>query len=225
MTTLRNQTSTTVERSTGSRDLVRTAGWVGLVGPAIFYAVILFQYALRRGEYDAIAEPISGLGAGSLGWIQGVNFAVFGVLTIVFAVGLHRAIAPSRRGVLGPALIGVTGVGLITAAVFPLQRDAAGVLYDPGLHVVGGVMFFFGGVLAAATLVPRLRRDDRWRSLVPYTVTVAVVLAIMLPVVGIFARPEDAPLHDYGGVLQTVITAFRLPWQMVLGLWILRTTE
>jgi len=42
------------------------------------------------------AEPVSALEAGPNGWIQQVNFVVFGLVLLVFAVGLNRAI-PSAR--------------------------------------------------------------------------------------------------------------------------------
>lgn len=225
MRTLKHQAPTPTRRATGPAGIVRAAGRSGFVGPLLFFAVVAVQYILRAGEYDAIAEPISGLGAGPLGWLQSVNFAVFGVLTLVFALGLHRALAPSRLGGLGPVLIGVTGVGLLWASVFPLQRDASGILYDPGLHAVGGTLFFVLGALSVAATTPRMYRDERFRGLVPYSVTVAVLLLLSLPVVAILAIPDGAPLHGYGGVLQLAILALRFPWQIAVASRMLRTAE
>lgn len=224
MRTLETQTTTPTHRA-GPDRLVRAAGRAGIVGPLLFSAVVVIQYILRAGEYDAIVEPISGLGAGTLGWVQSANFAVFGVLTLVFALGLHRAMAPSRLGRLGPALIAVTAVGLLWASVFPLQRNEAGVLYDPGLHAVGGTLFFVVGALGVAATTPRMRRDDRWRSLVPYSVTVAALLILTLPVVAVLAFPENAPLHGYAGLLQLAILALRFPWQITVAGRMLRIAD
>jgi len=49
-----------------------------------------------------MAETVSTLEAGPHGSLQQVNFVVFDLLTIVFAVGLHGAVAPSRRGFARP---------------------------------------------------------------------------------------------------------------------------
>ena len=89
---------------------------------------------LRRGEYDTLAEQVSALEAGPHGWIQQINFVVFGLLTIAFAVGLHRGLRATRAGVAGPALLFVSGIGLLLAAVFPLSEDAAGVTLRPVGH-------------------------------------------------------------------------------------------
>jgi Protein of unknown function (DUF998) len=73
-----------------------------------------------------MAERVSALEAGPGGWVQQANFVVFGLLTIAFAVGLHWRMRPTRAGVVGPALLGWTGVGLVLTAAFPLREDAAG---------------------------------------------------------------------------------------------------
>ena len=46
-----------------------------------FTAVFLAQEALRRNEFSPVAEPISALEVGPNGWVQQLNFGVFGLLT------------------------------------------------------------------------------------------------------------------------------------------------
>ncbi|GHO68074.1 hypothetical protein KSC_069660 [Ktedonobacter sp. SOSP1-52] len=46
---------------------------------------------LRLG-YNPIAQEVSDLTAGPFGWVQQVNFIVFGLLIIAFAVGLSRGV-------------------------------------------------------------------------------------------------------------------------------------
>ena len=57
-----------------------------------------------------------------------------------------------RLGWLGPALLGCSAVGLLLAAVFPIEQDAAGVAYDPGRHFLSGVTFFGSSALALLAL-------------------------------------------------------------------------
>ena len=54
---------------------------------------------------------------------------------------------------------------MLLAAVLPLRQDAAGVSYDPGGHVVAGVMFFLASATGLVVLSRRLARDPRWRSI------------------------------------------------------------
>jgi hypothetical protein len=43
-------------------------------------------------EQSLVAEQVSAPEGGPSGWMQQVNFLVFGVPTIVYAIGLHPAI-------------------------------------------------------------------------------------------------------------------------------------
>jgi drug/metabolite transporter (DMT)-like permease len=76
-----------------------------------------------------------------------VNFVIFGLLTIAFAVGLHLGLRPTRWGVIGPSLLVLSGMALVWAAEFPQREDAAGLTYDPGLHIVGCVTYFLSSAL------------------------------------------------------------------------------
>jgi hypothetical membrane protein len=179
--------------------------WAGIVGPILFTAGFLAQEAMRVGEYHPLSEPVSALEAGPNGWLQQVNFVVFGVLTIGFAVGLHRGLRPTRAGIAGPALLFVSGIGLLLAAIFPLREDAAGVTYDPGGHFVAGIVFFPSAALALIVLSRRLARDPRWRSLATYPLVAGAVAVAGFVVMGRFMIPDDAPLHDWAGLGQRLL--------------------
>jgi hypothetical membrane protein len=182
------------------------AAWVaGINGPALFTLAFLAQEAFRRGEFNPVAEPVSALEAGPNGWIQQANFVVFGVLLLAFAIGLDKGVAPMRAGSLGPRLLGVASVGLFLAAAFPLRADAAGVTYDPGGHFVAGVTFFLSMSLALLVLSRRLAKDPRWRGLASYVLVCGVLALIGFVVLGRFAIPDDAPLHDYAGLAQRLV--------------------
>ena len=76
-----------------------------------------------------------------------MNFVIFGLLTIAFAVGLHLGLRPTRWGVIGPSLLVLSGMALVWAAEFPQREDAAGLTYDPGLHIVGCLTYFLSSAL------------------------------------------------------------------------------
>lgn len=186
-------------------DLRRVGGLLGMVGPILFATTFLLQDLLRT-DGDAVAEPVSALAIGAAGWVQQLNFVVFGVLMLVFAVGLHHGAPPARAGWVGPALLGVAGLGLFVAAAFSLERDRTGAVYDPGGHQVGGVMFFGGVALALLALSRRLAHDPGWRRLSRHCLVAGGLLVVGGgPVMNLLAIPAGAPLHDYAGLLQRVI--------------------
>jgi hypothetical protein len=193
-----------------------------VAGPILFTAVFFAQDVLR-GSFDPVSEPVSALAAGRHGWVQQLNFVAFGVLTLLFAIGLHAGIRPSRFGVAGPAMFFVTGVGLSLAAAFPLQEDAAGAVYDPGGHIVGGLLFFPVTALALVVLSGRLARDPRWRDLAAYVRVTGILSAIVVAVIITLVIPDGGPLHDWAGVIQRVLLlAVFFPCRIALGVRLVR---
>ena len=67
----------------------------GIAGPIIFAVVALVQSVLRQ-DHGLVEHPISALAAGTSGWVQNVNFLLFGLLMVAFAVGLHLGVPSSR---------------------------------------------------------------------------------------------------------------------------------
>ena len=61
----------------------------GIVGPALFVAVMLLEDTTRPG-YDARRHFVSLLGLGNDGWQQATSFILTGLLVASFATGLRR---------------------------------------------------------------------------------------------------------------------------------------
>lgn len=208
-----------VTRSTS----LTVAGWAGVVGPLLFTAAFLAQEAFRRDEFDPIAEPVSALEAGPNGWVQQANFVGFGVLTIAFALGLRRALAPSRATSVGWRLMLATGVLNVLAAVFPLREDASGATYDPGGHTVVGFVYFLSSALALVILSRAFGKDAHWSGLATHTLAAGILAVLGFVLMGALFVPDDAPLHDYAGLGQRVlILAIVFPCRIAIAVRLLR---
>lgn len=202
---------------------VARLAWAGIIGPVLFTATFLAQEASRTDEYNPLAEVVSALEAGPNGWVQQVDFVVFGLLTIAFAVGLNLGLRRTRRGLLGPALLFISGIGLLLAAGFPLKEDAAGVTYDPGGHVIAGATFFLTSAVGLVALSRRLARDPSWQSLATYSLAAGVVALLGFVATGILVMPDDAPLHEWAGLAQrTLLVLVLFPCRVVLSMRLLR---
>lgn len=94
----------------------------GAILAPLFYIIVLTQMATRDG-FDISRHAISSLSLGDMGWIQITNFILTGTLALLLAVGLRRMLQAGKAGTWAPILIGVYGLGIITAGVFP--PDAA----------------------------------------------------------------------------------------------------
>src|SRR6516162_7143382 len=99
------------------------SGWAwlllvaGTAGGLVFTGVYLAEGA-TRAEYRALAQPISALSLGPGGWVQQLNFIVFGVLVCASAAGWRAALAPGRAALAFPALRVIAGVGLVLDGLF-----------------------------------------------------------------------------------------------------------
>jgi len=216
--------ATTLSTRTAER---RWAAWAGLAGPILFTLSWVAQELARFEEYSPFEESVSALEAGPNGWIQQVNFVVFGVLTMVFAVGLYRALQPSRAGHIGSTLLFFSGIGLVLAGpFFPLREDAAGVTYDPGGHQAAGFGFFTSSALALVVLSFAIARQQDWRQLALPVRYAGILMLISNLFMGILVIPDDAPLHDWAGLAQRVIVLGLLfPARMALSYRLLRVTS
>ena len=207
--------------ATGRRSALPALAWAGIVGPILFAVVFLALEALQRDQFGPVAEPVSALEVGPNGWVQQLNFVVFGLLTMAHAIGLHRGMGSARGGWAGPALLFITGVAALVSGAVPWREDAAGITYAPGGHIVGGMIFFLGSPAALIVLSRRMRHDPSWRGLAPYTLGSGLVLLALAVVGAVFVRPDAAPLHDWAGLVQRTVLAVLFPCRIALGVRLL----
>jgi hypothetical protein len=208
------------------RSVIVAGAITGMVGPILFTVAFFVQGLFRLEEYDPVAEVVSALEAGPGGWVQQVNFFVFGLLTIAFAVGLHLGLRPTRLGLVGPSLLVLSGMALVWAAAFPLREDAAGLTYDPGLHFVGGGSYFLSSALGLIVVSRRLAADPRFGQLGGYALVAGITGVALFVLMGAFVVPEDAPLHAWAGLGQRIVIVVVLfPCTVVVALRLLRVSR
>jgi hypothetical protein len=123
-------------------------------------------------------------------------------------------------------LLFVSGVGLLLAAAFPLREDPAGVVYDPGGHIVGGVLFFPVTAVALVVLSGRLARDPRWRDLAGYVRAAGILSVVAVAMTIALVLPDGGALHDRAGLTQrlTLLVLF-FPCRIALASRLLRVAR
>ena len=202
------------------RSMIAALAAAGIAGPIIF-AVAAFVQSVLRQDHSLVEHPISALAAGPSGWVQNVNFLVFGLLMIAYAVGLHRGVRPGRWGVVGFAFLVLSGIGLIWGGVFP-ATDATGAFDENRLlHIPGFIMTFLGGGIGLIVMSRRMGRDPRWQSVATYALATGIAMLVLILVGGGLVRPPGAPLHVWLGLFQWVLLAVWFPCTIVLALRLL----
>ncbi len=206
------------------RSVIAALAAAGIAGPVMFAVVALVQ-SLLRPDHGLVEHPISALAAGPSGWVQSVNFLVFGLLMIAYAIGLHLGIRPSRAGMVGVAFLVLSGVGLMWGGMFP-ATDATGAFdEDRVLHIPGFIMTFLGAGIGFIMMSRRMARDPRWRRFATYALATGIVMLVLIVAGGGFVRPPGAPLHPWLGLFQWVLLAVWFPCTIVLALRLLRVAR
>jgi hypothetical membrane protein len=195
----------------------------GIVAPLWFTALVLYQ-SLAQRDYSQVALPISALAAWPAGWLQNVNFVVFGVLMGAYALGLHRGVRPRRGGAISLMFLLVSAAGLVLAAVFPWRRVGANFVVPAG-HVVAAFMSFLGAALGLIAMSWRMAADPRWRSLAAYTATTGLVMVALFVALGRLAVPDEAPLHKWAGLGQRMIVVIWFACTIVNAVRLLRVAR
>jgi len=161
----------------------------GIASGIVFFVVGLGQ-AFTRAGFDLRHNAISQLSLGDLGWVQITSFIVTGLLAIACAVGARRALAGQPGGTWGPRLIGMFGVGLIIAGLFPPDP---GFGFPPGappgpvmpmsshamLHAVGFFVSMLGAIAGTIVFARRFAARGE-RGWVAYCVASAVATPLLI---------------------------------------------
>lgn len=125
--------------------------YVGVVGPLLFIAVFLVE-GLTRPGYSAWRNFVSQLATGPGGWVQVVNFLVYGALMVGFAIGLRGALVKGRASIAAPVLFAAYGLALVTAGIFVTDPALGYPVGAPQVHTTHGLIHGLAGLVAFTLL-------------------------------------------------------------------------
>jgi len=196
----------------------------GIVGPILF-AVVAVVNSLLRSDHSLVALPISALATGPRGWVQDVNFVVSGLLMLAYPIGLHLGVRQTRWGVIGPALLVLSGAGLVLAGVFPAVDASGNLSYERLGHTVASFMAFLGAGVGLIVTSRRLAGDPSWRNLATYALATGIAIVVLVFAFGALAEGPGTPLHPWIGLFQWVMVAVWCTCTVVLSLRLLRVAR
>lgn len=203
--------------------------YAGIVGPLLFIVVFLIEGATRPG-YSAWRNMVSQLATGDGGWLQVLNFLLWGTLAIVFAIGLRSALTGTRGSIAAPAFFVLYGVALLAAGIFSTDP---GLGYPPGapvVHTTHGLIHGFSGLtvfvsLAAAAFVMSVHFATESGARVWAIYSAAVGALILGFFFGGFALSAIDSSQMLGGLYQRITIIAGWTWISMLALHLLRSNE
>jgi uncharacterized protein DUF998 len=146
----------------------------GIAAPLVYTAAAITA-GLRDPHYSHLKNFVSELGAAGAPGAGVMNFAGFlpyGILIMLFALGIHRGMRPDAGGWLGPTVLGLYGLAYVALAFAPCDPGCQA-LAPPSLHhqvhLLLGDIIFLTIVVGPFALYPRMVNDPDWRALATAT--------------------------------------------------------
>ncbi|MFI7134727.1 DUF998 domain-containing protein [Nonomuraea sp. NPDC050153] len=212
----------------GQRLTIKLLLLSGAIGPVVFVAVYLIAGAARPG-YSSWHHTISMLSLGDQGWIQIVNFMLYGSLTLCFAVGLRRVLRTGAGSLWGPILFFVVGLGLIAIGPFVTDPILGYPTATPAVASLGGSihnltsLIVFIALPAACFVLARRFARDQWRGWASYSIATGALAVVffMLFFAGVSAAGGQDGGTSPAGLFERMPTVILGVWQGLLALRLL----
>lgn len=151
--------------------------------------------------YDAVRETISTLEFTPLGFAQRINFFVFGLMLMAFAVALRGELGSGRGAVLIPMFQCLSGAGVAGDAIF---------IHEP-LHLVCDLITFNSALLVLFLFAWRFSGDSRWTGWTAYSIVTALAMMALLTAFGV-ANHVGGP----AGAFEKLASLTRTSWSSLL---------
>lgn len=205
-----------------SRSHLRLCALCGVIAPIFFVLMVIVEGLLVAG-YSQMSQQVSDLGAyalyGSYALLQNLNFCVFGVLVVAFAIGLRQELTASRVMTMS---LGLFGVLFFLLGFFPDEPTPWPAAAHYLLAWASGLAIFVSEFFAWR----RLRRpiaDEGvgWTKYSRFSLVSLLLAVISTIAFAIFGQP-GSPIE---GLLQRVMGAFILLWIEVMALRLLQLSK
>ena len=175
----------------------------GIIAPILFTILVIIE-SLLRPDYSQIYNFVSDLGVGPNAVIQNVNFAIFGILSILFALGLRSGLPSPQKKALkaGVWLVVIFGLCILLAGVFPEDY-----LSQIPHNLVSATAFVT--IIAAQLLIwkgLKNANDSVWGKYRTYSLISGLMSLILVLVL----KVAMSDFTDYQGIVQRAFLA--VPW-------------
>src|SRR5215218_229330 len=197
--------------SGGERRALRVLALLAIVGIAAFLLSLAALHFLRP-DVNPVLEPMSNYAVGPYGFLLTAADIGGSLAALALTLGLYVSIAPPGRSYVGLFLLGLYGISVLLAGIFPI--DVGGEATMAGtIHNIVGNIAFFGFPIAVILLSLGMGKDERWRSFRRRALALSLVVAltVILTMVGF-------SLGIGYGVTQRIFNVATLVWMLAVAL-------
>ena len=214
----------------------RFSAWCILACSALFFGVIVLE-GLLRPDFHATTMFISELALGSRGFVQIVNFVIFGLSILLFSMGVAFAFGTTRAGRIGVTLLVIVGICEVAAGVFVIDPvPVSGLTFSPvaiGPHhmihskfhyVVSSVAFFLAPTcMFFFVFADRFAKDATWRTFRRWSLVLGIAMASGLVLMKLATIPPPSnPMQPWRGLIERAMILPFVVWLFAFGVVLLK---
>jgi hypothetical protein len=205
------------------------SAWAGMIGSTLFVLIFTLEGWYRPG-YKPLETYVSALSLGSRGWIQILNFMVFGVLLFVFSRGVAAEFRNGKASRGGPIILRIIAICYFLSGPFvmdPTNTPRNQMTFHGTMHgIFGGIVFSLMPV-SCFVFLRRFRVDPKWQFLQWWTLGLGIISAFGVILLTIATKTPDIQsiFNNWLGLIQrTAIVPFII-WVFIFALGLLKRSK
>lgn len=190
---------------------------LGTIGSLLFTTTYLIE-GISRPDYSAWQQAISALSLGPSGWVQQVNFVVFGLIIISTAFAWRTFLKGGVGATWYPIFRTLEGLGLVIDGFFS-QDPAFG--YPKGVALTVTLqgelhnIFAFVSITAIAlgffVLARRMTKEPGWRGWATYSLITGILTIVFITTFGAL----NGQHNQIAGLFERLSTSMGTIWGIV----------
>lgn len=203
-------TATTLSPSLPAARHVSRLATVAIAGVAYFVVMIVALHFLRP-DLNPIHQPTSRYAVGPYGFLMTTAFFSLSMAKFALVIGLSQGVSHSARSRLGLGLLGLGGVGVLIAMIFPMDVEGAPQTLAGAIHNISGPLTFLSLTTGLILVSRRFKQDDRWRPF--YRAALVLSLILLAGFVATFL--SFVTQSGFLGLAQRIMLAALVTWMVL----------
>jgi len=216
---------------------------ISLIAFAYFVIAVTALYFLNP-TYSLIRSFIGNYDLGTYEFLIASTFFSLGLGSLALVIGLYQGMAQSARSWIGLLLLGIWGVGMLMAGIFPANDGGSTVPHMTTvllagifpvevqatpetvfsfIHIIAILGSLFSLSLTAIVVSWRFKHEEKWRSIYRFSLILALVMIaasiLLFQAIFLFIRTDwfslSLNLLTFSNLLWLFLTATRLRFVVV----------
>lgn len=191
---------------------------------SVAFAVLLLALHIIQLNLDPTWNFISEYARGNFGWLMSLAFAALAITCVSGGILFWKSI-PGWTGRIGSILLGLSGIGMIFAALFvtdPINTPMDQLSSSGTLHSVGGQLNFTSFAILFLTI--GITKNSKWKSMKsPLWITTVICLLADTAFIATAAASNGVfGPGVYTGLFGRIMILSFAVWVIIAGIHILK---